>query len=429
MEDGSLFRHYYVINKIGKGSMCEIFLAFDLKTKRFVAIKTLHEHHASVPTFIKRMHRESEIYKNINHNTIVRYHDSNFEDDDKYVAMEYLKGSTLTNTLRSEGGSLFLHDGVRIMENICEALHQSHRAGIVHRDIKPDNIMVDSDGNAKLYDFGIAYADDQMLQTRVGDIKLVGLYASPEQVMGGKLDERSDLYSLGLVSFEMLTGTKLHLCKTIEQFMQIFQKPAPPASQQDSSIPPSIDNILMKLLAPKPEDRYQSAKDLLIELGTLRLTASEQEKQILFGKEADLLFDKAYATYEKGEYRETVAICQELEDSDVHRKASMYLLLARAAKAMDRPEISVRYLEKAAFLKVKDFSIAMDYFCELIARNELAKAADICKREYKSKFDKDVTAALIKMLSSWEEPDYIEARRLPQPEPKSFLDKMKSFFG
>jgi len=429
MKEGSLFSHYYVISQIGKGNMCEIFLAFDLRARRFVAIKTLHEHHSSVPTFIKRMHRESECYRHFDHRTIVRYHDADFEGDEKYVAMEYLKGAPLTDTLRSEGGSLFLHDAIRILEDICEALHQAHRNGVIHRDIKPDNIMVDSDGNAKLYDFGIAYADDQMLETRVGDIKLIGLYAPPEQVMGGKLDEKSDLYALGLVFFEMLTGTKLHMCKTIEQFMQIFQKPAPPASQYDSTIPSCVDNIVMKMLAPKAEDRYQSAKELLIELGTLRVTASEREKEKLFGKEADLLFSKAAAAYEKGEFRECVAICQELEDADVHRKASMYLLLARAAEAMERPEISVRYLEKAAFLKVKDFSVAMDYFCELIKRNELVKAKELLKREYRSRLDKDATAALGQMLSSWEEPEYIEARQLPKEEPKSFFEKMKSFFG
>jgi serine/threonine protein kinase len=268
-----------------------------------------------------------------------------------------------------------------------------------------------------------------MLQTRVGDIKLVGLYASPEQVMGGKLDERSDLYSLGLTFFEMLTGRTLHLCKTIEQFMQIFQKPAPAPSQFDTSIPELVDSIALKLLATKPDDRYQAAKEILIELGTLRLTSSPQEKELLFGKEADLLFDKARVAYEQGEYRETGGRCQALEDADVHRKTSMYLLLARAAEAMDRPDISIRYLEKASFLKPDNFSVSMDYFCELVKRNDLARARELAARKYKSLLDKETTAALLQMLAHWEEPEYIEARRLPKQEPKSFFDKMKSLFG
>ena len=198
MEKGSLFRHYFCLAKIGQGSMCEIYLAFDIRAKCFVALKTLHGHHANVPTFIKRMRREAECYKNLKHKNIVGFHDADFEGEEKFVAMDYLRGDTLTQCLRKEGGSLFLHDAVRILEDIAEALFWAHKNGVVHRDIKTDNIMVDTDGNAKLYDFGIAYADDKMLQTRMGDIKMVGLYASPEQVMGGKLDARSEQYTLGL---------------------------------------------------------------------------------------------------------------------------------------------------------------------------------------------------------------------------------------
>jgi len=432
MEKGILFRHYYIVTKIGTGSMCEINLAFDTRAKRFVAIKTLHEHHATVPTFIKRMQRESECYRKLKHKNIVAYHDSDFEAeaaDAKFVAMEFLRGDTLTERLRNEGGSLFLHDAVRILEDIAEAVYSAHRNGVVHRDIKTDNIMVDTDGNAKLFDFGIAYADDQMLQTRMGDIKLVGLYASPEQVMGGKLDERSDLYSLGLVFYEMLTGRKLHLCKTMEQFLQIFQAPVPPPSSKDSAIPASLDAIVLKLLQNKPDDRYQSARDLLIDTGNLRLNSTPEEIEKLFGKEPDLLFEKAKRSYEEGDFKTTIGICQQIEEQDVHRKASMYQLLARAADAMKRPDISIRYLEKAAFLKSKDFAFAIDYFCELMRRNEVGRARELVKRSYPKRLDQEITASLQDMLGKWEEPDFVEARKVPQEAPQGFLDKVKSLFG
>ena len=429
MEKGTLFRHYYCITKIGQGSMCQINLAFDTRAKRFVAIKTLHEHHATVPTFIKRMHREAECYRNLGHKNIVGFHDADFEGEEKFVAMDYLRGDTLTQRLRNEGGSLFLHDAVRILEDIAEALHWADKNGVVHRDIKTDNIMVDTDGNAKLFDFGIAYADDQMLQTRMGDIKLVGLYASPEQVMGGKLDHRSDLYSLGLVFFEMLTGRKLHLCKTMEQFMQIFQAPVPPPSSKDSIIPTSIDAICLKLLQNRPEDRYQSARDLLIDTGNLRINSTPEEIERLFGKEADLLFEKAKRAFEDGDNKTAIGICQQIEEQDVHRKASMYQLLARAAEAMKRPDISIRYLEKAAFLKSKDFSFALDYFCELMKRNELGRAKELVKRSYPKRLDQEITTALQDMLGKWEEPEFVELRKVPEEEPQGFFDKMKSLFS
>ena len=210
------------------------------------------------------------------------FHDADFEGEEKFVSMDYLRGDTLTQRLRNEGCSLFLHDAVRILEDIAEALHWADKNGVVHRDIKSDNIMVDTDGNAKLFDFGIAYADDQMLQTRMGDIKLVGLYASPEQVMGGKLDHRSDLYSLGLVFYEMLTGRKLHLCKTMEQFMQIFQAPYHRRARKIPSFQHPLTQLLLKLLQNRPEDRYQSARDLLIDTGNLRINSTQEEMRTLW---------------------------------------------------------------------------------------------------------------------------------------------------
>lgn len=429
MDVGTLFHHYYVLCRIGSGSMCEIHMAFDMRAKAFVALKTLHEHHAGVPTFRKRMQREAECYRQLKHKNIVAYHDSDFEGEQAFVAMEYLRGQTLTERLRNDGGSLFLYDAIRILEDVGEALHAAHGQGVVHRDVKPDNIMVDHDGNAKLYDFGIAYAQDQMVQTRVGDIGLMGLYASPEQVTGQKLDERSDLYSLGLVFFEMLTGKKLHMAKTLEGFIELFQRPVPAPSTFDGAIPPSIDGIVLKLLQPQPEARYPSARELLVDTGNLRLSQDPAEIEKLFGKEGDLLFEKAKRAFEDGDHKGAIGICQQLEERDVHRKASMYLLLARAADAMKRPDISIRYLEKAAFLKSKDFSFALDYFCELIRRREMTRAAELVKRAYPSRPDQELTEALRAMLGRWEDPELVQLRQVPVEKPAGLFDKMRSLFS
>jgi serine/threonine protein kinase len=426
---GEVFRHYFVLAKIGSGSMCEVNLAYDMRDHVFAALKTLHDHHATVPTFVKRMQREAECYRNLEHKNIVGYQGSDFEEQPPFVAMEFLRGEPLTNRLRNEGGSLFLHDAIRVLEDIAEALHFAHKAGVVHRDIRPDNIMVDPDGNAKLCDFGIAYAQDQMLQTRMGDIKLMGLYASPEQVTGLKLDERSDLYSLGIVFYEMLSGKKLHLANNLEMFLQLFKKAAPPPSRHDEMIPESVDKIALKLLEDDPGHRYQSARELLVDTGNLRLSKDPQELERLFGKEADLLFEQAKRTYEDGDYKKTVQICQQIEEKDVHRKASLYLLLAKAAEKMRRPDISIRYLEKAAFLKSKDFTYSLEYFGELMKRKDTARAGEILKRTYPRRLDQDVTNNLKQMLALWQEPEMVELRKKPNDKPGGIFDKMKSIFS
>ena len=199
---------YEVQHRIARGGMAEVFLARDLLLARPVAVKVLFAEFAGDPSFVARFRREAQAAANLNHPNIVGVYDWGQEGGTYYIVMEYVNGRTVADILRSDG-SLLPQRAADIISDVASALGFAHRNGVVHRDVKPGNIMVTSNGHVKVADFGIARAmhggaDEHLTQT--GSVMGTATYFSPEQAQGHDVDPRSDLYSLGVVMYEMATG-------------------------------------------------------------------------------------------------------------------------------------------------------------------------------------------------------------------------------
>lgn len=428
MLPGELFRSYFVLTKLGAGSLCEVWLAFDVARRRFVAIKTLLEHHANVHTFGKRLQREANVYQALDHERIIRCFDHDTESDPPYIVLEFLRGIPLSKRIRDEGGSLFLHEAVRILEDVAEGLAAAHDQEIIHRDVRPDNIYLDREGDATLFDFGLAYAQDDLVQTKMGDISLFGTYACPEQITGSQMEARSDLYTLGIVFYEMATGKKIHQARTVEQFYQLFQQPVTPPSSVDGSIPPILDSLVLNMLRLDINQRYPSCRAMLQDLHNIRLRSTDAEREKIFGKPEDQKLGQAKRAFEKGSYEETLKICQGMNEQDTERKACLYNLIAKSAARMKRPDIALKFHEKAAFLQQGKLEYAMDYFVDLIETDDFVKARHLLAQDYRSSQDKEAVQNLARLLDRWNEPDLQAVWNLAPEESPSLLGKLKSMF-
>ena len=255
---------YAVKEVIGTGGMSVVYKAEDTQEGRLVALKVLKEEFVREPKSRRRFLNESRAIAMLSHENIVDVLDVNFEGDVQYIVMEYLDGPTLKEYL-VEHGALDVYDALHIVEQILSALKHAHERGVVHRDIKPQNIiLVDGNETVKVMDFGIAHVQNYSTIT-ISD-KAIGTvhYISPEQAKGRPADERSDIYSTGVILYEMLTG-KLPFdadSAVSVALMQVQQKAVPP-SQIVPDIPPAVEHIVMKAMRKNVEARYQNAGEML----------------------------------------------------------------------------------------------------------------------------------------------------------------------
>ncbi|MFN2471516.1 MAG: Stk1 family PASTA domain-containing Ser/Thr kinase [Gaiellaceae bacterium] len=256
---------YRVLRKLGRGGMADVYLAEDEELGRRVAIKILNERHAADDQFIERFRREATNAAGLSHPNIVSIYDRGEAEGTYYIAMEYLEGSTLKDIVL-RGGPLPVEDAIAYTRDVLNALRFAHRKGIVHRDIKPHNVLVDSDERVKVTDFGIARAGASQM-TEAGSIIGTAQYLSPEQARGGSIDQRSDLYSVGIVLYEVLTGTVPFSGDTPVEIAMKHLSAVPEApSARRPDLPPALDQIVLRALAKDPEDRYQTAEEMDAEL-------------------------------------------------------------------------------------------------------------------------------------------------------------------
>jgi serine/threonine-protein kinase len=252
---------YVIKRKLGSGGMADVYLAEDQELGRRVALKLLDDRHASDEQFVERFRREAQSAAGLNHPNIVSIFDRGRAEGTYYIAMEYLDGRTLKELLVRNGPTP-IPIAIDYARQILSALSFAHRNGIVHRDIKPHNIVVGGDGRLKVTDFGIARSGASQM-TEVGSIVGTAQYLSPEQARGAPVDPRSDLYSLGVVLYEMLTGAVPFTGDTpVEIAMKhLSQVPTPP-SELRADIPHDLDAVVTRALAKDPDQRYGSAEEM-----------------------------------------------------------------------------------------------------------------------------------------------------------------------
>jgi beta-lactam-binding protein with PASTA domain/predicted Ser/Thr protein kinase len=252
---------YRIIRKLGSGGMANVYLAEDQELGRRVAIKILNDRHANDDQFVERFRREAKNAAALSHANIVSIYDRGEAEGTYYIAMEYLEGRSLKELIVARGPAP-ISISIDYARQILAALKFAHRNGIVHRDIKPHNVVVDAEGRVKVTDFGIARAGASQM-TEVGSIIGTAQYLSPEQAKGAPVDQTSDLYSLGIVLYELLTGEVPFSGDTpVEIAMKhISAKPDPPSTLREE-LPRDLDLVVMRALAKNPSERYQSADEM-----------------------------------------------------------------------------------------------------------------------------------------------------------------------
>ncbi len=263
---------YELDGVVGRGGMAEVYRARDIRLDRIVAIKTLRADLARDQIFQARFRREAQSAASLNHPSIVAVYDTG-EDmatglPVPYIVMEYVDGRTVRDLLQ-EGHRLLPERSLEIIDGVLRALDYSHQAGIVHRDIKPGNVMVTRNGDIKVMDFGIARAmsDAQSTMTQTAQVIGTAQYLSPEQARGERVDSRSDLYSTGCLLYELLTGRPPFTgdSPVAIAYQHVRENPVPP-SRVDPDVPPWADAIVLKAMAKAPADRYQTAADMRADL-------------------------------------------------------------------------------------------------------------------------------------------------------------------
>jgi serine/threonine-protein kinase len=259
---GTIFaQRYRIERKLGGGGMADVWLAEDQELGRKVAIKILHERYANDTQFVERFRREATHAAGLSHPNVVSIFDRGEAEGSYFIVMEYVEGRTLKELIVTRG-SCPVPVAISYVRQVLAALRYAHRNGIVHRDIKPHNVLVDHEGRVKVADFGIARAGSSQM-TEAGSIIGTAQYLSPEQARGAPVDESSDLYSTGVVLYELLTGEVPFTGETpVEIAMKHLQHVPPAPSTIRHEIPHDLDLIVLRALAKEPADRYRTAKEL-----------------------------------------------------------------------------------------------------------------------------------------------------------------------
>lgn len=263
MMKGMIFAERYQLEDfIGQGGMSLVYRAVDIRTGHSVAVKILKSEYNSDKEFLERFQREAQAASLMSHHNIVNLLDVGVEGEYRYLVLEYVSGSTLKDVIRQKG-RLSTATAIQITVRILSALQHAHDNGIIHRDIKPQNVLIHSDGHVKVADFGIARMTNAFTiskgDTVVGSVH----YSSPEQAMGGVVEATSDIYSTGVVMYEMLTGRVPFVGDTpVSVAMQHINDAPPPITDYAPETPPAVVAVVMKALAKNPKDRFQSAREM-----------------------------------------------------------------------------------------------------------------------------------------------------------------------
>ncbi len=271
---------YEIIKTIGEGGMANVYLANDTILDRKVAIKVLRGDLSNDEKFIRRFKREALSVSNLSHPNIVEVYDVGEEDGNYYIVMEYIEGKTLKQLLQKRG-ALTLNEVIDIMAQLTDGLAHAHEAYIIHRDIKPQNIMIEDNGLVKITDFGIAMALNSTQLTQTNSVMGSVHYLPPEQANGKGSTVKSDIYSLGILMYELLTGSVPFKGDTaVEIALKHMKEKIPSIRKQNPTIPQSVENIVLKATAKNPKNRYDNVRDMYKDLQTA--LQRDNEKRLVY---------------------------------------------------------------------------------------------------------------------------------------------------
>lgn len=288
MANNMIANRYEVFKHIGQGGMADVFLAMDTILNREVAIKILRSELCADPVSVVRFEREAQAATTLSHPNIVEIYDVGEYKGHRYIVMEYVPGRTLKQVIRSRG-SLEPDEAIDIEKQLVSAVSEAHHKGIIHRDIKPQNIIVKSDGSIKILDFGIAIAKGNIQVTQANNVMGSVHYLAPELAKGKPASVQSDIYALGIVLFEMLSGdVPFKADSAVQVALMQMRNEMPSIRTINPSIPQSIENIITRATAKDPYKRYSSCVDMLDDLRTcFRRDRINERKLVLSPRQAD----------------------------------------------------------------------------------------------------------------------------------------------
>ena len=273
---------YQIIRTIGEGGMANVYLAYDTILDREVAVKILRGDLAGDEKFVKRFQREAKAASSLNHPNIVEMYDVGEDDGNYFLVMEFVDGRTLKSLVKKRG-ALSLNEVIDIMLQLTSGIAHAHDSYLIHRDIKPQNVLMLEDGRAKITDFGIAVALNSTELTQTNSVMGSVHYLPPEQANGGGASVKSDIYSLGILMYELLVG-KLPFKgeNAVEIAIKHMKEPIPSVRAQNESIPQSIENIILKACAKNPKNRYDSANEMHEDIKNALNEDKKDEKRLVY---------------------------------------------------------------------------------------------------------------------------------------------------
>ena len=387
---------YQIIKTLGEGGMANVYLAHDTILDRNVAVKVLRGDLASDEKFVRRFQREALSASSLSHPNIVEMYDVGEDDGQYYIVMEYVDGKTLKQVLKQRG-HLSITEVVDIMLQLTDGMAHAHDAYIIHRDIKPQNIMILSNGMIKITDFGVATALNSTQLTQTNSVMGTVHYLPPEQAQGKGSTIRSDIYSMGIMMYELLTGLVPYKGdNAVEIALKHLKEPLPSVRKANSSIPQSIENVIIRATAKNPKNRYVDAREMHEDLKTALDESRKDEKRWVYKyPENDLedtkKLDKELATIKQAEETKKVEKAtpkkvEKEEDDDEEKggskKALIVLVGIFAALVLITTIVATIFFEKSG--KVKNEMIPdVSNMSVVDATNTLVDAGFDVNTEYK----------------------------------------------
>ena len=361
---------YEVRKLIGEGGMANVYLGFDTILERDVAIKVLRGDLADDEKFVRRFRREAQSASLLNHPNIVQIYDVGEDDGNFYIVMEYINGQTLKQLIKKRG-KLSVPEVIDIMSQLTDGLAHAHDSYIIHRDIKPQNIMILDDGMIKITDFGIAMAINASDLTQTNSVMGSVHYLPPEQASGKGSTIKSDIYSLGIMMYEMLAGVMPFRGETaVEIAMKHLKNPMPSVRKVNETVPQSVENIILKATAKNPKNRYNNVRELYDDLKTCQDKSRMDEKRITFTYPENEFDDESTKVIgslkeeikNKEDKKEEILEVKEIEDDEYKDKKlskftlTLIILVAVMVFALFSVFIVLPKLNTSKDIKVPDVS-------------------------------------------------------------------------